>query len=86
VREQLTAAAVEAWLAHYVRGGVRRYEWPGLGAFNFVLSDALGGGGVASLRHDPQGKGLAQILLERPVRVPAAWCKDDGSIDPEERR
>jgi len=31
-----------------------RYELPGINAFNFVLEDALGGGGVASLRSDPQ--------------------------------
>ena len=31
-----------------------RYELPGIGAFNFVLRRALGGGGIASLRPDPQ--------------------------------
>jgi hypothetical protein len=36
-----------------------------------MLYDALGGGGVASLRNDPQGKALAQMLLEFPVPVPA---------------
>jgi hypothetical protein len=79
---ELTSAAVRAWLSHYVRGEVRRYEWPGLSALNFVLDDALGGGGIASLRHDPQGKGLAQNLLEMPIRVPRAWVGDDGSVAP----
>ena len=27
---------------------------PGIFAFNFVLEDVLGGGGIASLRSDPQ--------------------------------
>jgi len=31
-----------------------RYELPGLHAFNFVMEDVLGGGGIASLRSDPQ--------------------------------
>ena len=46
---------------------------PGIHAFNFVCEQALGGGGMASLRNDPLGKGMAQILLALPVRVPAAW-------------
>jgi hypothetical protein len=49
---------------------VERYRLPGIGAWNFVLRGALGGGGMASLRQDPQGKGLAQILLDCPIRVP----------------
>jgi hypothetical protein len=52
---------------------VERYELPGIQALNFVLRDALGGGGIASLRFDPQGKAYAQQLLDMPVRVPAAW-------------
>ena len=39
-------------------------------AINFVLHDVLGGGGIASLRNDPQGKGFAQLLLDVPVRIP----------------
>jgi len=42
---------------------------PGLDAFNFVCEQALGGGGMASLRNDPLGKGMAQVLLSLPVRV-----------------
>ncbi len=73
IRDQLTSQAVAAWFDHLVLGPVKRYEWPGLCAMNFVMTDALGGGGIASLRFDPQGKGLAQNLLEMPVRVPAGW-------------
>jgi len=71
LRAQLTAAAVRAFLAHHVRGEVERFELPGVHGWNFLLHDALGGGGVASLRPDPQGKGLGQILLAMPIRVPA---------------
>jgi hypothetical protein len=75
---QLTAAAVRAYLAHLVDGEVERYEWPGLSGWNFVLRHALGGGGVASLRYDPQGKSYAQILMDMPVQVPAAWLAPGG--------
>jgi Acyclic terpene utilisation family protein AtuA len=78
IRQQVTPEAVAEWFAHLVHGKIRCFEWPGLCALNFVMSDALGGGGVASLRYDPQGKGLAQNLLEMPVRVPAAWLDDDA--------
>jgi hypothetical protein len=69
---QVTAAAVARYLGHLVRGRVTRYAVPGIGAFNFVLEAALGGGGMASLRGDPLGKGMAQILLAMPLRVPRA--------------
>jgi hypothetical protein len=36
------------------------------------LHQALGGGGVCSLRSDPLGKSFAQMLLDMPLRVPAS--------------
>jgi len=69
LREQLTEACVAAWLAHLVKGPVTRYDVPGIHAFNFVCEQALGGGGMASLRNDPLGKGMGQILLAVPLRV-----------------
>ena len=72
LREQLSEVRVAEWLAHLVRGPVTRYEVPGIGAFNFVCEQALGGGGMASLRNDPLGKGMGQILLAMPVRASAA--------------
>jgi hypothetical protein len=73
LRAQLTEAAVSAWLAHLVRGRVTRHEVPGIHAFNLVCEQALGGSGMASLRNDPLGKGMAQVLLAMPVRVPADY-------------
>ncbi|MEM7347840.1 MAG: terpene utilization protein AtuA, partial [Chloroflexota bacterium] len=70
LQQSLTAEAVKDYLGHLVEGRVERFELPGLNALNFVLHDALGGGGTASLRFDPLGKGMAQILLECPIRVP----------------
>jgi len=72
LREQLTEARVADWLSHLVKGRVTRYEVPGIDAFNFVCEQALGGGGMASLRNDPLGKGMGQILLAVPVRVSPA--------------
>jgi len=61
---------VREYLGHLVQGKVTRYALPGIGALNFVLEQALGGGGMASLRNDPLGKGMAQLVLAMPVRVP----------------
>lgn len=73
LRSEVTEASVAQYLQHLVRGPVTRYEVPGIHAFNFVCEQALGGGGMASLRNDPLGKGMGQILLSMPVRVPAHW-------------
>jgi hypothetical protein len=73
LRGQLTESRVRAWLSHRVQGTVTRYDVPGIHALNFLCTDALGGGGMASLRNDPLGKGMAQILLTMPLRVPRDW-------------
>ena len=78
IAEQFTAERVAARFAYVARGPVTRYALPGFDAFNFVLENALGGGGVASLRYDPQGKTFAQILLDEPVLVPVSWLDADG--------
>tara|TARA_B100001057_G_scaffold97719_1_gene94524 strand:+ start:3821 stop:5611 length:1791 start_codon:yes stop_codon:yes gene_type:complete len=68
----LTESYVASRFAHFMaRPDMDRYALPGLPALNFVLHHALGGGGVASLRNDPQAKGFAQILLDTPVIIPA---------------
>jgi hypothetical protein len=68
----LTAPYVASRFEHFmVSPEMDRYVLPGLPALNFVLHHALGGGGVASLRNDPQAKGYAQILLDTPVSLPA---------------
>jgi hypothetical protein len=46
-----------------------RYELPNLRAFNFVLTESLGGGGALSLRSDPQGKLFAQRLLATEITL-----------------
>ena len=76
LRDQLTTARVRTYFAHLVAGEVERFEVPGLHALNFVLHQALGGGGVASLRSDPLGKSFAQMLLDHPVRIPRRWVDE----------
>lgn len=73
LRAQLTPETVRQWFSHLVHGEVERYEAPGLNALNFVLRQALGGGGSASLRSDPLGKSFAQMLLDFPLVVPSDW-------------
>ena len=70
LRAQLTETTVAAYLAHLVKGRVTRHEVPGIHAFNFVCEQALDGGGMRSMRNDPLGKGMGQILLTMPVHVP----------------
>lgn len=77
---EVPAARVKDFFAHYVAGEVRRWELPGFHAFNFLLENALGGGGIASLRYDPQGKSYAQMLVDLPVRVPASWLAAGGLL------
>jgi len=79
LREQLSEARVAAWLGHLVQGTVTRFELPGIHALNFLCTRALDGGGMASLRGDPLGKGMAQILLSIHIRVPAQWLGDPGA-------
>jgi hypothetical protein len=73
LKDQLSSQRVADWFAHRVDGAVERYDLPGIHAMNFVLRDALGGGGIASLRFDAQGKAYAQQLLDVPVQVPSDW-------------
>jgi hypothetical protein len=72
LRRELTAERMAAHFQHLVAGPVQRFEVPGLHAFNFLMQGALGGGGMASLRIDPQGKAYASMALEMLVSVPAA--------------
>ncbi|WP_372069987.1 DUF1446 domain-containing protein (plasmid) [Tistrella mobilis] len=76
LRRQVTPEKVQAWFAHLMapEGGVTRFDVPGVHAMNFLLTRALGGGGMASMRNDPLGKGFGQMLLDMEIDVPAAWA------------
>ncbi|WP_322013541.1 hypothetical protein [Paraburkholderia sp. J12] len=66
----LTPERVKAHLADVVRGDVVRYELPLLGAFNFVLGHALGGGVTRSLALDAHGKSMSSALLDMDIGEP----------------
>jgi hypothetical protein len=56
----------EKLLAHFegiAKGSVLRYSLPQLGALNFVMHNALGGGVTRSLALDAHGKCLSAKLL-----------------------
>jgi hypothetical protein len=63
IKESLTAEKVKLHFSEICKGTVTRYELPNLNAFNFVLTEALDGGGTISLRSDAQGKTYAAALL-----------------------
>jgi len=62
-----TPERVKAHFAAFVRGDVTRYELPQLGALNFVMTRALGGGVTRSLALDAHGKSLSSLLLDLEI-------------------
>ncbi|MCA0245473.1 MAG: DUF1446 domain-containing protein [Proteobacteria bacterium] len=76
---EVTEEAVATYFAHRINGKVTRWRLPGIKGFNFLLRQALGGGGMASLKADPLAKAFAQMLLDMPVRVPAAVARGIGA-------
>ena len=71
LKSRLTAQWVKNHFQELCDGNVIRYEVPNLLAFNFLLEQALGGGGTMTLRADAQGKTFAQALLRQFIDVPA---------------
>jgi hypothetical protein len=63
----LTAERVKAHFAGIVRGDVVRYALPRIGALNFVMQRALGGGVTRSLALDAHGKCLSSALLDLEI-------------------
>ena len=70
--DRLTPEVVQAYFKHLVHGPVERFHLPGISAINYLLHQALDGGGPASSRIDPLGKGMAQMLLDIELLVPAS--------------
>jgi hypothetical protein len=68
--EQLTPERVKAHFGRLVRGSVERFELPNLHALNFLLHNALDGGGTVSLQNDAQGKVMSTALLRMELTVP----------------
>jgi hypothetical protein len=70
LREYLTPARVQAHFGDMVKGRIERFELPNLGALNFLLHEALDGGGTVSLMTDAQGKTFSTALLRMWVDLP----------------
>lgn len=64
LEKALTPERVQAHFAGIVHGPVERYALPQLGALNFVMHNALGGGVTRSLALDAHGKCLSAKLLD----------------------
>jgi hypothetical protein len=88
IAQRLGADYVAEFFAHFLKAGqtqpVERFYLPGSHALNFLLHEVLGGGGVASLRADPQGKGYAQLLLGEMIPVPRALAEQHHIPIPEQ--
>ena len=67
LEKHITADLVKAHFAGIVAGEVVRYTLPKIGALNFVLDRALGGGVTRSLALDAHGKCLSSAILELEI-------------------
>jgi hypothetical protein len=69
LKNELSPERVKAHFGSMVEGKVERYELPNIGALNFLLHHALGGGGTKSLKLDAQGKTYAAALLRMELEL-----------------
>lgn len=67
LKEKITADRLKEYFKDIVHGRITRYEIDTIGALNFVMEDALGGGVTRSLAVDMHGKSLGSALLEMEV-------------------
>jgi hypothetical protein len=81
LRDTLTVDRVKTHFGEMVGGAVERFELPNLHALNFLLHEALGGGGTVSLMTDAQGKTFSTALLRMEVDVPGELARliDSGA-------
>jgi hypothetical protein len=70
IRDLLTVERVAQHFGELVKGGVERFELPNLHALNFLLHEALGGGGTVSLMTDAQGKTYSTAMLRMEIELP----------------
>ncbi len=86
LEDQLTPEAVKRHFGDLVKGRVERFVLENLHALNFLLHEALGGGGTVSLMTDAQGKVFSTALLRMEVEVPdevAEAVRGRGRIPPD---
>lgn len=81
IEERVTADCVADHFSGLCEGPVERYAMPNIDAFNFVLDEALGGGGMRSLRVDNQGKTLSGALLRLDIGDLDIGLPEDEKFD-----
>ena len=69
LKEKITEKKLQEYFKDIVHGKITRYEIESIGALNFVMEDALGGGVTRSLAIDMHGKTLGSALLEMEVEL-----------------
>ena len=74
--QYLTAQRVKDWFQELCLGPVTRHRVDSMGGLNFLLENALGGGGTMTLRADAQGKMFAQAVMRQKVDIPADVLAD----------
>ena len=67
IKEKVTVEKLKDYFKDIVHGKITRYEIESIGALNFVMEDALGGGVTRSLAIDMHGKTLGSALLEMEI-------------------
>lgn len=75
IEKQVTVTSVRELYGPITKGDIRRYEIPSIGALNFVLEKALGGGRSRTLAFDESGKALSSLILAMDIEVPNTYIK-----------
>jgi acyclic terpene utilization AtuA family protein len=75
IKQSATEDRVKQWFGHVIEGDVTRFDLPGMGGLNFLLTDCLGGGGTSTLHLDNLAKTYAQQLLALPIKVPSSLAE-----------
>ena len=68
--EQVTVERVRDLFAPVLHGDLTRYQFDGISALNFVMTEALQGGVSRSLVQDTHGKAYASLMLSLDIEVP----------------
>lgn len=80
LEREVTAERVKRHFEAICLGPVERFELPNLYALNFLLHNALGGGGTVSLKTDAQGKTYSAALLRMQIDVPDDLARELGLL------
>ncbi|MBM4763671.1 hypothetical protein [Bacillus sp. B15-48] len=69
LKEQVTVERVRELFGELVQGEITRYEFDGIKALNFVMTNALSGGVSRSLNLDTHGKSWSNLILRMEIEV-----------------